>query len=246
MISGSRRQAIDDREASIEPIAPITDAPFAGPPARLQADDIRCRRGERVLFEGLSFALGAGEALLLLGANGTGKTSLLRLLAGLLGPLEPGDGRLSWRGRSVRDDPEAYHGEIHFVGHLDAIKPALTVAENLRFWAGLHNQPRPDVERALGGFGLAGFGDMPARFLSAGQRRRLALARLRAAPAPLWLLDEPTVSLDAASISQLESAIADHRAAGGMVVASTHAAFNLDHAARLDLGTLAHPTAPDR
>ena len=237
MVSGSRRQENPDQEARIDPFAP-----FAGPQARFEAAGIRCRRGERVLFEGLSFALAGGDALLLLGANGTGKTSLLRLLAGLLGPLDAQDGALSWRGRSVWDDPEAYHREVHFLGHADGIKAALSVAENLSFWAGLHNRRKPDLDGALGVLDLAGFGDMPARFLSAGQRRRLALARLCAAPAPLWLLDEPTAGLDAASIARLEALIASHRAAGGLVVASSHAALKLEPAARIDLGSLARGT----
>lgn len=183
---------------------------------------LTCVRGERIVFVKLDFALASGDALVLLGPNGSGKSSLLRLMAGLL---RPAAGRLLWDGRTVTEDREAHAGRIHYVGHHDAIKPVLTAAENLRFWARLHAPGEAGdakVGEALDRFGLAPLAATPGKMLSAGQKRRLNLARLLAAPAPLWLLDEPTVALDRASVKVLEAVIAGHRAAGGMVVVSTH------------------------
>lgn len=199
----------------------------------LRADSLTLVRGERRLFADLSFTVGPGEALLLLGPNGTGKTSLLRLLAGLL---KPEQGRVLWQDTPIDEDPEAFHRALSFAGHLDAVKPVLTVAENLQFWARLHGGDR--VAEALDRFGLAALADIPARFLSAGQKRRLGLARIIAAPAHLWLLDEPTVSLDAGSVAALMAAVAAHRQAGGSVVAATHADLGLDDARSLDFGSL--------
>ena len=180
--------------------------------------DLACLRGERMVFAGLDFRLEAGGALLLRGPNGSGKSSLLRLMAGLIGPAA---GRLAWDGAGLDEDREAHARRLHFMGHLDAVKPVLSVEENLAFWAGLR-APDPRVEAALEGFGLESLAGLPARFLSAGQRRRLALARIAATPAPLWLLDEPAAALDDASVERLAEVIAGHRAAGGMVVVSAH------------------------
>jgi heme exporter protein A len=199
----------------------------------LEAQNLACRRGERLVFAGVSFVVPRGGALLLLGPNGSGKSSLLRLLAGLT-PAEAG--RLLWDGAPVRDDGAAHRARIRFVGHYDAVKPALTVRENLAFWAGLHGAAAAAPEAALGRLGLARLADWPARFLSAGQRRRLALARLLLAPAPLWLLDEPTTGLDRDSVAGVEAALAEHRAAGGLVIASTHVPLGLADAAVLTLG----------
>lgn len=195
--------------------------------------ELVCVRGERTVFAGLDFALDAGEALVLTGPNGSGKSSLLRLMAGLL---RPARGALTWDGAPISADREAHCARLHYVGHLDAIKPALSVRENLRFWAGLANGPGAgDPGPALAGFGLEPLADIPARMLSAGQRRRLALARLLAAPAPLWLLDEPTVALDAESVGRLEAAVATHRADGGIVVLATHAGIALEPAQELHI-----------
>lgn len=186
---------------------------------------LTCVRGERVVFTGLDFSLAPGDALVLLGPNGSGKSSLLRLMAGLI---RPAAGRLSWNGQPVGADREAHAGRTHYVGHHDAIKPVLTVAENLRFWARLHGAGGDaKALAALDRFGLGHLAGMPGKLLSAGQKRRLNLARLLAAPAPLWLLDEPSVALDRASVRRLEEVIAEHRAAGGMVVLSTHAVVDL-------------------
>jgi heme exporter protein A len=185
----------------------------------LVADEIACRRGERLIFKGLGCVLPPGGALVLIGANGSGKSSLLRLLATLL---TPAAGHVFWAGRPVLADPALYRARLHYVGHLDAIKPALGVRETLSFWAGLRGMKLPQTDAALAAFGLAAIADWPCRWLSAGQRRRLALARLIAAPAPLWLLDEPTASLDADGEARLTAAIETHRAAGGRVVVATH------------------------
>mgnify|MGYP001809862023 FL=1 len=198
---------------------------------------LACLRGGRVVFAHLDFTVAAGEALVLVGPNGSGKSSLLRLMAGLL---RPWAGRLAWGGEAVADDSEAHAARTHYVGHHDAIKPVLSVAENLRFWARLHQSDAAGaaeaVETALDRLGLAPLRDIPGKMLSAGQRRRTNLARLLAAPSPLWLLDEPTTALDRQSIRVLETLFAEHRAGGGMVVLSTHQDVDLPdaRARRLD------------
>jgi heme exporter protein A len=194
--------------------------------------DLCCRRGGRVVFDGLDFALSPGEALVLVGPNGSGKSSLLRLMAGLLPPFL---GALRWQGAAIAADAEAHRARLAYLGHLDAVKPALGVAENLRFWIDLAGGNAQALDAALGRFNLADLAAMPARYLSAGQRRRLALARVVAVPKALWLLDEPSTGLDARSVAALEAAIADHRRSGGIVVASTHVPLALDGASSLDL-----------
>jgi heme exporter protein A len=204
-------------------------------PTEFSGADIRCIRGERVVFAGLSFAVVAGGALLLGGPNGSGKSSLLRVMAGLLPATA---GVLRRDGADIHNDPESHRASLHYVGHLDAVKSVLSVTENLTFWAGMRSPDRDaarHVGAALDKFGLASLGDMPARLLSAGQRRRLSLARLIASQAPLWLLDEPTVALDAASVKIMVGCIADHRAGGGMVVLSTHIDLGIDAATTLAL-----------
>ena len=202
-------------------------------PARLFAGrGLDCVRGDRAVFSGLDFALAAGEALVLTGPNGSGKSSLLRIMAGLL---PPAAGAVEWRGADIARDRDSHAARLHFVGHLDAVKPALTVAGNLRFWARLR-AGRGEIDTALECFGLAPLADLPARFLSAGQRRRLALARIAASEAPLWLLDEPTAALDAEGVAAVRASIRRHCAGGGCCVVSTHAALDLGEAATLDLG----------
>lgn len=204
--------------------ADMADAPFTG-------RALACRRGERLVFCGLDFTLPAGGALILSGPNGSGKSSLLRLMAGLTPPEE---GALAWGGVALREDPRAHRSRLHFIGHSDALKPVLSAAEMLGFWAAMRGAPC-DLPAALARFGLARAAELPCRYLSAGQRRRLALARLVASPAPLWLLDEPLTSLDAEAAAQLMAAIAAHRASGGRVALSTHAPMALDGATRLSL-----------
>jgi heme exporter protein A len=201
------------------------------PGADLIAEDLACRRGERLVFAALSFCLPAGGALVLTGTNGSGKTSLLRLVATLIAPAA---GRLSWGAAAVERDIAGYRARLHYVGHQDGIKPALTPRENLAFWAALRGGGRlevaPALDAALAAFGLDAVADWPCRWLSAGQRRRLALARLLMAPAPIWLLDEPTAALDRDGQERLEQAIMRHRAAGGRVLAATHSSISLDDA----------------
>ncbi len=198
----------------------------------LVAEGLACRRGERLVFAGLDCRLAAGGALVLTGANGSGKSSLLRLFATLLSPAA---GRLLWRGVPVAQDAAGYRSAIHYVGHLDASKPALTPREMLGFWAALRDAPTPDLDAALAAFGLLAIADWPCRWLSAGQRRRLALARLIAAPAPVWLLDEPTSALDSDGEVRLVAAIAGHRERGGRVVLATHQPVALGEAVTIAL-----------
>jgi heme exporter protein A len=196
--------------------------------AELVGENLACRRGERLVFSGLDFRLAAGGALVLTGANGSGKSSLLRLLATLLVPVA---GRLLCGGEPVAKDPARYRAALHYLGHLDAIKPALTAREMLGFWAGMRATAKPALDEAIDTFGLGAMGEWPCRWLSAGQRRRLALARLIAAPAPIWLLDEPSAALDRDGEARLEAAIASHRAAGGRVAVATHQPLEIGNAA---------------
>jgi heme exporter protein A len=202
--------------------------------ALFEGEGLACERGGRLVFAGLGFAMQPGEALVLAGANGSGKSSLLRLMAGLL---KPAAGVLRWEGKDVAGDPESFLQALQFLGHLEAVKPVLDLSENLAFWAGLRGiDPAPEtLSAALLAFGLEGLADQPARYLSAGQKRRLALSRLLLGPSRLWLLDEPTVGLDAASVARLAAVIARHRAAGGCVVVATHLDLKLENARRLEM-----------
>lgn len=208
-----------------------------------QGDKLACIRGERLVFRGLDFSVRPGDALVLVGPNGSGKSSLLRLMAGLL---MPGAGTLRWTDGSgetpnepqdALEDRDQHAERLHYVGHHDAVKPVLTVAENVRFWAGIRlgRVDETQLGNALKAFDVAHLADVPGRFLSAGQKRRVNLARILAAPAPLWLLDEPTTALDRHSIGLLDAAIRTHREGGGAVVLSTHADINLEQATVLDL-----------
>ena len=188
------------------------------------------------MFRGLDCCLPAGGALILNGPNGSGKSSLLRILATLL---TPAAGRLCWGDAAVADDPAGYRALIHYVGHLDGVKPALNPREMLLFWAALRGAARPAIDAALAAFALDPVADWPCRWLSAGQRRRLALARLIAAPAPVWLLDEPTAGLDSDGEARLVAAITAHRAAGGRVVLATHQPIAIADAATLAVDAFA-------
>jgi heme exporter protein A len=179
----------------------------------------------------LDFVVPAGGALLLAGPNGSGKSTLLRVLAGL-GRLAAGE--VLWAGRDALFDLPAHAARVAYVGHLDAVKHGLTVAENLRFAVRVSGGT---VAAALHALGLSGLAELPARMLSAGQKRRLALARLALSAAPLWLLDEPTIGLDVASIERFGAVLAAHRARGGVIVAATHMALPLAGAAELQLMT---------
>jgi heme exporter protein A len=219
---------------------PLSDDTPAVAAAELIGTDLACRRGDRLVFTDLSFRVPPGGALVLSGANGSGKSSLLRIIAGLL---PPASGRLWWGRAAVAADPAAHRARLHYVGHLDALKPAMTPRETLAFWAGLRGGRggggAARIEAALAQFALEAIADWPCRWLSAGQRRRVALARLLAAPALLWLLDEPTTALDADGQTRLGEAITAHRAAGGMVIVATHTPLAFTGAAALALDDFA-------
>ncbi|MGI9381935.1 MAG: heme ABC exporter ATP-binding protein CcmA [Methyloligellaceae bacterium] len=195
---------------------------------RLIAENLACVRGGRTIFEGLSFDVPGGEGLVLRGPNGAGKTSLLRTLAGFI---PPATGRIALDGGA----PDTPVGEqAHYVGHLNGVKRALTVSENLRFWATYLGGD--GFEESLGRLDLLALRDIPAGLLSAGQARRLGLARLHLVPRPVWFLDEPSVSLDSASQAILAGLIEAHMRGGGLVLAATHVPLGLDLARELVLG----------
>ena len=182
----------------------------------LEADNLTCERGGRTVFTGLSFAVAGGEALAVTGRNGAGKSSLLRLIAGLV---RVAGGRLTLSG----GEPEATVAEqAHYLGHQDALKPSLSVGENLAFWIEYLGGARQAVPAALDAVGLGPLARLPAAYLSAGQRRRLSIARLAAVERPLWLLDEPTSALDAPSQERLAALMQAHLGKGGLIVAATH------------------------
>jgi heme exporter protein A len=196
----------------------------------LTAESLAVFRGERLIFRDYSFVVPAGGAMVLAGANGTGKSTLLRLIAGLV---RPAAGRLRWQDTEVFLDLAEHGLRVAYVGHLDAVKPGLTVAENLRFAGRIAGR---SVSEGLDALELRPLAELPARMLSAGQKRRLALSRLALSNAPLWLLDEPTLGLDAASIERFGVLLASHRAAGGIVVAATHMPLPLPGATTFRLG----------
>jgi heme exporter protein A len=203
---------------------------------RLSAIDLACRRGGRDVFAGVSFSVASGDSLTIRGRNGAGKSSLLRIVAGLV---RIAAGRLSLEG----GDPELTAGEqAHYLGHLDALKPSLSVEENLRFWSAFLGSTAVDLNEPLRAVGLDALADLPAAYLSAGQRRRLSIARLLAVKRPLWLLDEPTSTLDAAAQLQLSAIMQTHLAGGGIILAATHSPLPLDGARELNLDGAAAPT----
>ncbi|HUF87235.1 MAG TPA: heme ABC exporter ATP-binding protein CcmA [Thermohalobaculum sp.] len=190
----------------------------------LVLDNLACRRGGRLIYRGLAFRVAAGEAAAVKGPNAVGKSTLLRQLAGLI-PLAGGDARLGEL--SLARDRGGFQERAAYAGHADAVKPALTVAENLAVWAGLHGSAAGRVGAALERFGLAPIAARPAAECSAGQKRRLGLARLMLIDRPLWLMDEPTVSLDADAVRLVAGLVREHIAAGGLALIATHAELGL-------------------
>lgn len=195
---------------------------------RLIADDLACIRGGRVVFEELDFEVGGGEALIVTGRNGAGKSSLLRQIAGLV---DIAEGRIALEGG---DTELTLPEQTHYVGHLDALKAAMSVRETALFWSGYLGGG--GIDDALDRLDLDDLAELPVAYLSAGQRRRLALARLLLAPRPVWLLDEPTVALDRASVARLVALMEAHLVGGGIIVVATHQDLGLDGARSLVLG----------
>ena len=197
---------------------------------RLRGSDLACVRGGREVFRGLAFTVQAGEALVVTGPNGAGKSSLLRMVAGLVRPQQ---GQLELEGGDV----ELTRGEhVHYLGHQDALKPSLSVRENLGFWAALLGGDGTKTDVALAAVGLGGLAQLPAVYLSAGQRRRLAVARLIAVERSIWLLDEPTSTLDAAAQAMLADLMRAHLAGHGVILVASHGPIGLDGAKELRLG----------
>ena len=197
---------------------------------RLTAVELACHRGGRGVFSGVSFAVASGELLTVSGRNGAGKSSLLRMIVGLVRiaagtlTLEGGDSELS------------IAEQAHYLGHQDALKDSLSVAENLRFWAGFYGLRSTDIRNPLEAIGLGALAALPAAYLSAGQRRRLSIARLVAVPRPIWLLDEPTSTLDTAAQERLADLMRAHLAGGGLIVAASHGPIGLASTLELRLG----------
>lgn len=187
----------------------------------LEIHDLDCVRGDHRLFSGLNFSLGDGELLRLRGSNGSGKTSLLRTVCGLL---EPEAGEVRWRGENIRQQRDEFNADLTYLGHHNGIKAELTAYENLRIGCRLSGQTVNDdsIYAALEQIGLAGREDLPAQVLSQGQKRRVALARLLLSDTPLWVLDEPFTALDVAAVEMLCEVIGGHLQKGGMAIVTTH------------------------
>jgi heme exporter protein A len=198
---------------------------------RLIAENLGGERGGETVFSGIAFALGKGEALVVTGPNGTGKSTLLRVIAGLL-PVAGGSVRIEGGGEAFPTVASA----SHYLGHLNAMKPALSVAENLAFWRAFQGEPALSVEEALETVGLGGLGHLPFGYLSTGQRRRASIAKLLVSHRPVWLLDEPTAGLDKASEERFAGLMREHLEGGGIVVAATHLPLGLEGAKELRMG----------
>ena len=203
-------------------------------PASLEVRDLSCYRGDSLLFEELSWSLGEGEALQIVGPNGSGKTSLLRILAGLLSQDE---GHVFWKGVDIADARALYQGEMGYLGHHLGLKLDLTVSENMDWCLGLRGQAlkEPFSERVLQELGVLEFWDRAVRRLSQGQRQRAALARMALMKTRLWILDEPFTALDMKAIGQVEEILERHLETGGLLVLTSHQALNLSTLRNLEL-----------
>jgi heme exporter protein A len=216
--------------------------------AVFSGSDLCCERADRVVFEDVSFSVSSGSVTELRGANGSGKSTLLRMMAGLIAPTR---GQLAWNDIAVANDPDAHRARINYIGHRDGVKGMLTVAENLRFWMEMtktqSDPKRSDalLAQAMTTFGIDKLADTPARYLSAGQHRRVALARLIVRPSLIWLLDEPATALDTTALAQLDHALAAHLGAGGIVIMATHEPMRHPNP-RVDLDKIARKAAARR
>lgn len=192
----------------------------------LEVSNLACSRGDHRLFSGLNLELHPGQIMQIQGANGSGKTSLLRTLCGFI---QPDEGKIAWEGSDVRDLGEDYFAEMMYLGHLNAIKDELSALENLRISAGLSGLSlnETDAIAALRRMGLKGRERLPAKVLSQGQQRRVALARLLVIKARLWILDEPLTALDVNAVALIEGVLAEHLAGKGMVIFTTHQPLNV-------------------
>lgn len=224
------RSALDERYELERICGSAGLKPASFPPTSLHAEDLACRRGGRLIFEGLSFSLQPGEAIALTGRNGAGKSSLIAMLCGRL---RPDGGRIRLEG----SEDEAELAEIsHLVGHRDGLKTALTARENLAFAQDVLGDATATPDEALALVGLGHAAELPAGYLSAGQRRRVALARLLVSRRPYWLLDEPLSALDTASQAMVAGLMRDHLAQGGAILAATHGPLGLDGAREVRIG----------
>ena len=207
------------------------------PATVLSSENLACVRGERLIFSGIAFDLDAGEVLVVTGANGSGKTSLLRIVCGLL---EAAAGEIRWNGSSARALGDDFFAELAYLGHHNGLKDDLSATENMQVWAGVSGitVDRAAARQALARMGLAGREDLPVRWLSQGQKRRAAIARLLVAERPLWVLDEPFAGLDRASTVTVEALLQEHLAEGGMAILTTHQDLGAVAASvrRLELG----------
>jgi len=196
----------------------------------LEAADLQCVRGDRVLFDHVSFSVQSGELLHVRGANGSGKTTMLRMVCGLV---SPSSGEIRWRGQSARGLGDEFHKELLYLGHQAGIKAELTALENLKFSSavGGHALDTQTAVAALRQMGLKGREDLPSKVLSQGQQRRVALARLLVSKAPLWVLDEPFTALDVKAVAMLQDVLAEHVAGGGIALITTHQDFTLNRGA---------------
>ena len=204
------------------------------PALTLEARALACVRGEKRLFEGLNLKISSGECLHVRGENGVGKTSLLRLLTGLS---KPEAGQVLWNQKSISKQADLYHRDLLFLGHRDALKEELTALENLQTYAELDGIALP-AEKALAAlwrFGLRGRENLPVNCLSAGQKRRVLMARMLTRQAKLWVLDEPFNALDVNAVAQLEELMTEHLASGGLLVLTSHQAVNIPGVRVLDL-----------